>query len=96
MRRLLAAAVAALAACAGAGDRPAAATAGSPDAGGERIYRTHCAACHRLRDPSERTRQGWAEAVERYGPRAHLSPEEGRLVLQYLQAHAAEDPPTAR
>ena len=96
MRRLLAIGALALGACAGAGDRPAAAASGHPDSGGERIYRAHCAACHRLRDPSERTRQGWAEAVERFGPRAHLSAEERHLVLEYLQAHAAGDARPAR
>lgn len=92
MRRLLVIGAAALAACASAGGRPAAGAAGSPDSAGERLYRAHCAACHRLRDPSKRTRQAWAEAVEHYGPRAHLSPEERRLVLEFLQAHASDAP----
>jgi mono/diheme cytochrome c family protein len=91
MRSLLVLA-AALAACAATGGGPATAAAGDPDAAGQRLYRAHCAACHRLRDPSEQTPQGWARAVEHYGPRAHLSGEERRLVLEYLQARAREDP----
>jgi mono/diheme cytochrome c family protein len=59
-----------------------------PDAAGERLYRGHCAACHRLRDPGEHPRDRWAWAVERYGRRAHLSEEERRLVLDYLKARA--------
>lgn len=78
-------------ACAGsrAGDpsRPA-----DPDAAAERIYRSHCAACHRLRDPDEQTAERWAWAVERYGPRAHLSEEERGLVLGWLQARAKDAP----
>lgn len=96
MRRLLVTGAIALAACTSTGSRPAADAAGDPDSSGERLYRAHCAACHRLRDPAKRTRQAWAEAVERYGPRAHLSPEERRLVLGYLQAHAADAAGPAR
>ncbi len=72
--------------------------ASDPQAEGERIYRGHCAACHRLRDPKEQTAERWAWAVDHYGPRAHLSEADRRLVLGYLQAHAkdAPAPPPAR
>jgi hypothetical protein len=76
-----------LAACAGA---PHAGAGDESEAAGERLYRSHCAACHRLRSPSEQTREGWARAVERFGPRAHLSEPERQLVLKYLKAHAAD------
>ncbi len=76
-----------LAACAGA---PRTGAGGEPEAAGERLYRSHCAACHRLRSPSEQTREDWARAVERFGPRAHLTEPERQLVLKYLQAHAAD------
>ena len=66
-----------------------------PDAAGERLYRSHCAACHRLRDPAEQTRERWAWAVDRYGPRAHLTEEERRLVLAYLSARAKDAPAPA-
>lgn len=66
-----------------------------PDAAGERLYRSHCAACHRLRDPSEETRERWGWAVNRYGPRAHLSEEERQLVLSYLAARAKDAPAAA-
>ena len=59
-------------------------------ADGERLYRSHCAACHRLRDPGEHTRARWAWAVERFGPRAHLAPEERAQVLAWLQARASD------
>ena len=87
---LLAAAVT-LSACAGSGG-PAAVPPGDPVAQGERLYRAHCASCHRLRDPRERTPEGWAEAVERFGPRAHLSPDERRLVLDFLASRAGGAP----
>jgi mono/diheme cytochrome c family protein len=94
--RSLAAALSALAlltlACATASGASA---AGGPDAAGERLYRGHCGACHRLRSPAEQTREGWARALERFGPRAHLGPEERALVLGYLQARAKDAPPSA-
>jgi mono/diheme cytochrome c family protein len=64
----------------------AAASAGE----GERLYRGHCGSCHRLRDPHEQTRERWAWAVDRFGDRAHLSGEERKLVLGYLQSHAKD------
>jgi mono/diheme cytochrome c family protein len=71
------------------------ATTGGPagpalHAEGERLYRSHCAACHRLRDPSEHTRERWAWALEKYGPKAHLAPQERPVVLRYLEASAAD------
>jgi mono/diheme cytochrome c family protein len=69
--------------------------AGDPSrsaAAAERIYRGHCAACHRLRDPDEQTAERWAWAVERYGPRAHLTEDERRLVLGWLQQRAKDAP----
>jgi mono/diheme cytochrome c family protein len=86
--RPLVAATLLLAACASA---PRGAPS-DPDAAGERLYRSHCAACHRLRDPSEETRERWAWAVNRFGPRAHLSEEERQLVLGYLAARAKDAP----
>ena len=94
MRPLLAAAsAAALLALACAGGAPPWPAAGGADAAGERLYRAHCGACHRLRDPSEQTRARWAWAVEHYGPRAHLDPGDRPLVLEYLQARAKDAPP---
>jgi mono/diheme cytochrome c family protein len=75
-------------ACATAG-----AAAGPPRSEGERIYRAHCAACHRLRDPGEQTSERWAWAVAKYGPRAHLSPEQQPRVLEYLQSRASDAAP---
>ena len=63
---------------------------GAGERAGESLYRNHCGACHRLRDPSEQTRERWAWAVERFGPRARLSPEQRQLVLGYLQARARD------
>jgi mono/diheme cytochrome c family protein len=82
-----------LAACASAPKGGAAAGPDDPDAAGERLYRSHCGACHRLRDPGEQTRQRWAWAVQRFGARAHLSDEEQQRVLGYLQARARDAAP---
>lgn len=75
-------------ACATAG--PGGGTADVSASAGEKLYRGHCGACHRLRDPSERTRAEWAAAVEKFGPRAHLDPKDRPAVIEYLQAHARD------
>ncbi|GEJ57251.1 hypothetical protein [Anaeromyxobacter diazotrophicus] len=80
-----------LTACAsGPAPRPA---VGAEDAAGEKLYREHCGACHRLRNPAEQTRARWAWAVDHYGPRAHLRDEDRPLVLRYLQARAKDAAP---
>jgi mono/diheme cytochrome c family protein len=97
-RALLAAAGAACAvvlACAGATFTARPAAPGSPDAAGEKLYREHCGSCHRLRNPGDHTRERWAWAVNRFSGRAHLSPDEAKLVLDYLQARAEDAPPPA-
>ena len=57
------------------------------------LYRAKCAACHRLRPPAERTRVEWAKAMERYGPRAHITPAETSEILLWLQGHAQDAVP---
>ncbi len=59
-----------------------------PDAAAERIYRGHCAACHRLLDPGDYTAERWERAVGWFGPEARLTGEERRLVLHWLTARA--------
>jgi cytochrome c2 len=54
------------------------------------LYRAKCAACHRLRPPAERTRAEWEKAVNRYGPRAHVTPTESNEILLWLQGHAKD------
>ncbi len=81
---VVAIAVVAVLAC--ATSAPAAPAEGTSS--GERLYRSHCGACHRLRDPSERTAPEWAAAVEKYGPRAHLEPQDRPAVIEYLSQHA--------
>ncbi len=78
-------------ACATAGSGPSGGgAAGASASDGEKLYRSHCGACHRLRDPSERTRAEWAAAVDKFGPRAHLDPKDRPAVVEYLQAHAKD------
>jgi len=62
------------------------ATGGSSD----RLYRSRCAACHRLYAPQDRTRDEWVKQVARMAPRAHLSDEERARLLEYLQASARD------
>jgi mono/diheme cytochrome c family protein len=82
-----------VAACAAGPRATGSSSPADADAAALRLYRGHCASCHRLRDPAEETRDRWAWALERYGPRAHLSEEERRLVLGYLQARARDAAP---
>lgn len=62
----------------------------APEASGDRLYRSRCAACHRLYPPQERTRDEWATQVARMAPRAHLSDDDRARLLEYLQAHAKD------
>ncbi len=59
-----------------------------PDATAERLYRSHCAACHHLLDPGDYTAVWWERAVGWFGPQARLTEEEQRLVLRWLTARA--------
>ncbi len=81
--------LAALAAgCAGARATPA--PGRDPrDARGEHLYRVSCAGCHRLREPSELTAEGWRAAVKEHGEDADVSPGEAALIREFLVRHAA-------
>ncbi len=59
-------------------------------AGGERLYRSKCSACHRAYPPSSRDRERWAAMLSRMAPRAKLSEQERALVLEYLQSNARD------
>ncbi len=61
---------------------------------GQALYRAHCASCHRLHDPSARTRAEWTAQVERMAARAHLSGEQRGAILLYLHANAKDARPT--
>lgn len=91
MARLLAAALATIAAAAAAG-AAAAEPARALQAEGERLYRTRCASCHRLRDPADHTRADWAWALREFGPRAHLTEAQAAAILEYLRERAADAP----
>ncbi len=70
---------------------PTAAAAESPP--GERVYRSRCSSCHRLRDPTEQTREGWADVMKRMASRAHLSDAERDAVLSFLKERAKDSVP---
>ena len=85
---LLAAPLAAIAlACAGS---PPAPTSEAGPAGGERLYRSKCAACHRAYPPSSRDRATWAQVLSKMAPRAKLSEPERDQILGFLQANAKD------
>ncbi len=88
MRALLvvsALAAALVVACATAAPLPA----GPGEEGAVRLYRSRCAACHRLYAPEAHTAGEWRAAVDRMAPRAHLAPDEKATLERYLVAHAA-------
>lgn len=64
---------------------------GAGPGGGDRaVYQSRCTSCHRLYEPGERTRAGWASVLERMAPRAHLSGTEREAIRRYLSANAKD------
>jgi hypothetical protein len=51
---------------------------------GRQKYIDRCGGCHSLHLPSEFTEDQWRKAVGDMQQRAHVSPEEKDLILQYL------------
>lgn len=70
-----------LAACAGPGGPITA-------EGAAQIYRTRCALCHPAWTPSEYAPDEWPFWVNKYAPRAGLTPDERDAVLAYLVREA--------
>jgi hypothetical protein len=70
-----------IAACAGPGGPVTA-------EGAERIYRTRCALCHPAWTPSDFSPDEWPFWVDKYAPRAGLTPDERDAVLAYLVREA--------
>ena len=65
-----------------------------PDAAGARVLRERCAGCHRLYAPGSMTLAMWQVQLgrmrEEFARRGMpwLTPDEERVLLQYLAAHA--------
>lgn len=85
--------VAALLAAVGVVACAATSRGGGAGGSGQALYRGHCAACHRLYEPGERTGAEWAAQLDRMAPRAHLAGPERDSVLAYLRAHARDARP---
>jgi mono/diheme cytochrome c family protein len=58
--------------------------------GGERLYRSKCAGCHRAYPPASRGADAWSEVLSRMAPKAKLSDEERARVLEYLRSNAKD------
>ena len=71
----------ALAACAGPGGPVTA-------EGAAQLYRTRCALCHPPWSPSMHAPADWPYWVDKYAPRAGLTPAERDAVLAYLVREA--------
>ena len=59
--------------------------AGSP-MGGAKAWADNCMRCHNIRRPNLRSDHEWAAIVHHMRVRAYLTPEEHRLILDFLQA----------
>ncbi|MBI3267841.1 MAG: cytochrome c [Planctomycetes bacterium] len=53
---------------------------------GQRIYESKCARCHLPWPVRKFAPEAWPEKVDEFGPRAGLTPEGKRKVVEYLQA----------
>ncbi len=51
---------------------------------GKRMYESLCDKCHKLIPPKNLTDEAWSAAVERYGPKLQLRPDELALLRAYL------------
>ena len=51
---------------------------------GKRMYEGLCDKCHKLIPPKNLTDDTWSVAVDRYGPKLKLQPEELALLRAYL------------
>ncbi len=81
------------AACAGPARELTASSGGEREAA--RLYRSKCASCHRIHDPSEFTREGWKKNLDQMQGRAHLTRAEREEIERYLAAHARDAQPAS-
>ncbi len=59
-----------------------------------KLYTTKCMRCHKSYDPAEYSQPQWESWMMKMRTKAHLSPEQDRLLSQYLGAYRAASPLT--
>lgn len=83
IRRLLAAALLALAACA-SDNSAVGAKAAAP--GGAELWSRSCVRCHNNRSPANYSDAEWSVAMRHMRVRANLTAQEERIILEFLQS----------
>ena len=59
---------------------------------GRSVYADRCSACHRLYPPESRSPEMWTRQVAKMAPRAHLRPDEQRLIEQFVSTLSTRPP----
>jgi hypothetical protein len=57
-----------------------------------KLYTTKCMRCHKSYDPAEYPQPQWESSMKKMRTKARLSPEQDRLLSQYLEAYRAASP----
>ncbi len=57
-----------------------------------KLYTTKCMRCHKSYDPAEYSQPQWESWMTKMRTKARLSPEQDRLLSQYLEAYRAASP----
>jgi hypothetical protein len=57
-----------------------------------KLYTTKCMRCHKSYDPAEYSQPQWESWMMKMRTKARLSPEQDRLLSQYLEAYRAASP----
>jgi mono/diheme cytochrome c family protein len=52
---------------------------------GQKLYRTRCAKCHKMYDPSKYTDQQWVSWMAKMSKKAKLQPAQKQAVADYVQ-----------
>jgi len=60
---------------------------------GRHLYAAHCASCHQLHLPSEKTPQAWEKIVPRMGEKGKIDQATCDSILAYLKAMGKKDSP---
>ncbi|MDK9700233.1 MAG: hypothetical protein OEM52_08825 [bacterium] len=61
-----------------------------PKTPGERLFRSSCQNCHTLPNPASRPVEQWPKLVEHYGSKIKLTPDEQKLIVNYLQGERSK------
>ncbi len=58
---------------------------------GMQLYQQKCGQCHFLYRPQRFSPQTWPRIVDKYAPKAKLTPEEKTLIIRYLVTMSVSD-----